>query len=372
VSTLTESGNVSAANQATVSSTATGVVTEVHVANGDQVTSGQALYKVEAVATEEEQSSAYSSYLGKVSSVASAQQNKQAVAAQVEQARASMLDAQAQVEGLDTQATPPTQTERDAAAANLNSARQNLSATQTKYNQTDGAISAAVADRQVAWLAYQATQSSTITAPISGTVANLTVAPGSSVSASGGSQSETEGTSAASSAGLVIGDFSQLYVAITANEVDLPRLKIGQVATVSFDAFADQTFAGSVAAIDAVGTNSSGVVTYGVRINLSTLPGGIATGMTAAAEIEIDRKDDVLTVPNRAITTTGSRSTVRVMQDSIVTTKTIEIGLSDGTNTEIISGLSEGETIITGTTSVATSGPSATTPILGGSESAKE
>jgi macrolide-specific efflux system membrane fusion protein len=319
ISTISESGNVSAVSQTNVSSPTDGIIQEVYVQNGDLVTVGQNLFKVKSTATEQEKAAAYATYLSSINSTKSAQQNKVALQAQLEQARQSVLDAQNAVDtmnnnrnnGANNPATkqPYTQNEIDSINSALTSAKENFTATEAKYNQADSSISASSASQNSALLAYQATQDSIVTAPIDGTVANLSATVGSNVSASGagasGSSSNSSGSSstASTSTVVVIGNFSALNIKAQVSEVDVPKIKAGQKATITLDAFADKTFVGTVSSVDTIGTSSSGVVTFNVYITFVAPPANIQPGMSATVIIQTARKDDTLFVPSTAIQT---------------------------------------------------------------------
>lgn len=186
-----------------------------------------------------------------------------------------------------------------------------------------------------------------IRAPFSGVLAKLTINSGDSVNS---------GTS--------IGTFitQQKIAEITVNEVDAAKIKVGQKATLTFDAIPDLSISGKVAEIELVGTVSQGVVNYSVKIGFDTQDDKIKSGMSVSATIITDTRQDVLVVPNSALKLQGTNHYVETVdkgtattnnQGAILTTlpnqQTVEIGLSDDTSTEIISGLSEGDKIVTKT-----------------------
>jgi macrolide-specific efflux system membrane fusion protein len=401
ISTVSESGNVSAMSQIDVTSPSTGIIQEVYVKNGQSVKEGQNLFKVKAVATAQEKASAYASYESAIVSNNSALQAKQAAQATLEKDRDTILTAQdaLNIYKSDPAAANPTtkksytQNEIDDLQSQVTSAQETFTADETKYNQEDTAIAASNANLQSAQLSYQATQDSVVTAPTDGTVANLSVSQGTSVTASGNSNSSSNnssssntpnsssgnsssGTSGSSSSSgsstsngstvLVLGNFSQLSVVTQVNEVDIPKIKVGQNATVTLDAYPNQTFVGQVESVDSVGTTSSNVVTYNVYIDLVSPPTSIKPGMTASVAIQTARHDNVITVPNAAVQTANGTSFVRVLKNNQVSTVQVTTGISDDTNTEITSGISEGDIVVTGT-SAATSGSSSTaSPFSGG------
>jgi macrolide-specific efflux system membrane fusion protein len=374
ISSVSASGNVSASSQTDVTSPATGVIEAVYVKNGDTVTEGQNLFKVKATATPQNKASAYATYASALDSYNDVVQAKQAAQATLEKDRQAVLDAQNTVDYKNNNTTNPstkqtyTDLEKASIDSTLTSARETFTADETKYKQADTAIAAANAQLQAATLSYQTTQDAIVTAPISGTVANLSVSQGGSIIASNNSNSNnssntTSGTNASetgssdnASSGstvLVLGNFSQLSVIAQINEADISKVAVGQNATVTFDALPEQTFAGQVMSVDSVGTASSGVVTYNAYINLVVPSSSIKAGMTASVAIQTARVDNVITVPSAAIQTMGDLSYVHVLKNGKVTTVPVTIGLTDGNNTAIKSGINEGDIVTIGTNGTA-------------------
>ncbi|MFA5358201.1 MAG: efflux RND transporter periplasmic adaptor subunit [Patescibacteria group bacterium] len=186
-----------------------------------------------------------------------------------------------------------------------------------------------------------------IYAPFDGSIAAINIKKGDTVSAS---------TAA-------ITMISKQQIAeMSLNEVDAAKVKVGQKATMTFDAVEDLSITGQVVQVDTLGTVSSGVVTYTVKINFDTQSDKIKPGMTVSASIIVDSKQDVLTVPSSAIKTNNDVSYVEVPNEdmsgneSATTTgvtlvtapsrQTVEVGITDDSTTEIISGLNEGDMIV--------------------------
>ena len=150
---------------------------------------------------------------------------------------------------------------------------------------------------------------------------------------------------------------------VSLNEVDISKVKIGDAVTLTFDALTDVSLTGKVAAVDTIGTVSSGVVNYNVQISFSDEANLVKPGMSASANIITDAKTDVLLVPNSAVKSNSGAYYVQVpaqTQDTslldnnkgvslkgVITNKTVEIGLANDTYTEITSGLSENDQVIT-------------------------
>ncbi|MFA6476073.1 MAG: HlyD family efflux transporter periplasmic adaptor subunit [Candidatus Paceibacterota bacterium] len=150
---------------------------------------------------------------------------------------------------------------------------------------------------------------------------------------------------------------------VSLNEVDIVKVKVGQKATLTFDAIPDLTIAGEVAEVDIVGTVSQGVVNYNVKVAFDTQDLRVKSGMSVSAVITSSIKQDVLTVPSGAVKTQGLTNYVEVVSSSTVVTNgnqgivlaetpvSVEVttGLSDDTSIEVISGLKEGDKIVTKT-----------------------
>ncbi|MFA6392925.1 MAG: HlyD family efflux transporter periplasmic adaptor subunit [Candidatus Paceibacterota bacterium] len=187
------------------------------------------------------------------------------------------------------------------------------------------------------------------------------------------------GQTASGSIGTLIA--KQKIVKIALNEVDIAKIKLGQKATLTFDAIEGLTITGSVDGIDSVGTVSSGVVTYNVTIVLDVDDARVKPGMSVSASIITNTAGDVLIVPSSAIKTQNGVSYIEVFSISLVpatqgvsgsTSATlpnkveVTVGLVDDTNSEILGGLKVGDIIVTKTIT-ATATKATTAPSILGS-----
>lgn len=167
----------------------------------------------------------------------------------------------------------------------------------------------------------------------------------------------------------------QSIAEIPLNEVDIAKVKVGQKVNLTFDAASDLTITGEVADIDSLGTVTQGVVTYNVKIVFDTQDPRIKPGMSVSAAIITSLKTDVLLVPNSAIKSSGNGNYVEILENvpassqalsvgipSVTPPKqqTVEIGLANDTMTEIVSGLKEGDLVITRTIAASTATTKAT------------
>ncbi len=378
ISSVNESGNVASGSQAGVGSPTTGIVTDIFVKDGDSVTQGQNLFKVKSIASAQEIASAWSSYLSASTSLNTAMNNKTANQSKLEQDRAAAIAASSAVTNMQNNINtsqnnpstklPFTQNDIDGINSAKTSADETFKADEQKYLQSDQSIAAASAAKNSAWLSYQATQDSVVVAPIAVAVANIVVKPGDQVPASGGklsSNQSSNSTSSTNNAILYIGKYANPYLKLQASEIDINNIKSGQKATITLSAFPDQTFVGTVDQVDSSGTISSGVVTYNVFISFVAPVAEIKPGMSATVTIQTAIKNDVLSVPLSAIQTSSGQSTVRVMKNGQITSVPVETGISSDSDTEIISGLSEGDTVVTGTISTSTQTTTGSSPFSG-------
>jgi multidrug efflux pump subunit AcrA (membrane-fusion protein) len=122
-----------------------------------------------------------------------------------------------------------------------------------------------------------------------------------------------------------------------------------------------------VISIDTVGSVSSGVTSYPAVITFDTDVPEVFSNMSAQASIITETKSGVILVPTSAVQTQNGQSTVRVMRNNQEETVAVETGLSSGTQIEIVSGLHEGDTIVTSAATLvpAQSGGQTTSPFSG-------
>lgn len=151
------------------------------------------------------------------------------------------------------------------------------------------------------------------------------------------------------------------------NEIDAAKIKVGQKATLIFDALQDVNIVGVVSEVDTLGTVSQGVVSYGVKIVLNEEDERIKPGMSITADIIIDAKIDVLALPSNAVKSQAGDYYVEVVEVSdnkaeeylsartgvalaiLPTRKFVQVGVSNDSLIEILSGLEEGDVVVSST-----------------------
>lgn len=151
----------------------------------------------------------------------------------------------------------------------------------------------------------------------------------------------------------------QKLAEITLNEIDVAKIKLGQKTNINFDAIENLNVTGKVIEIDTVGETSQGVVTYGVKISFDSQDERIKSGMSVSVSIITDVRQSAILIPNSAIKQQNSASYVQIAKKSEnissadLSFQEVEIGISNDTMTEIISGIKEGDLIVTQTVSQA-------------------
>ncbi|GAA1794328.1 efflux RND transporter periplasmic adaptor subunit [Actinomadura chokoriensis] len=184
-------------------------------------------------------------------------------------------------------------------------------------------------------------------------------AAGSGGSSPGSSSSSSTSSSSSSSGFMEIADVGKLQIDGDFTEADTTKLKVGQAATITFDALTGTTATGKVTAIGLSPTTTDNVVKFPATISLTDVPSGVRLGQTATAEITVAKAEDVLYVPSAAVRTAGGQSTVTVVRNGEQSTVTVEIGVKGDQGTEIKSVLEEGDQVVV--TSTSGSGTSGTT-----------
>jgi len=263
------------------------------------------------------------------------------------------------VNGLDSESEGSTQTQIDTWKANISSARSSI----------DLAISTLVGDfnsYQTAILALRTAQSdfsvqevsveqaragvasaeaelakSIIKSPINGVVTNIDTKLGEIV--------------AANKEVISVISYGDYEIESFVPEADIAKVKIGNTAQTTLDAYgAGVAFESVVIKVNPAATVIDGVPTYKVTLKFIDKDERIRSGMTANLDILTSQKDDILIIPARAITNGDggkSVSVVNPVDSSDVTSKKIITGLrgSDG-NVEVVSGLLEGDLVVTSIT----------------------
>ena len=340
---VTGSGAVSTANNGIISTQASGVVSKLYVKDGDEVKMGDKIADINLdLEGQQKSSQAWGSYVSAKNNLQSAKDNLYALQSDLFTKWQTFFNLATSSHYQNSDGTPNTP-ERQGQTEFLIT-QDNWFSAEAKYKNGQEAISQSQIAFNTAWYSYQQS-SPTIYAPISGVVTGLSLQEGSVIaSVSSNSLNSTQTSTKIAS----IKTKALPMVSISLTEIDVPKVKLDDKATVTLDSLADKTFTGKVVSIDTSGQVSSGVVTYPTVIRLDTESNSILPNMTAAANIITDSKDDALYVPASAVQKqTDGTSYVRVMKNNKPVETTVETSLSSSSQVEIVSGLSEGDTVVT-------------------------
>lgn len=144
-----------------------------------------------------------------------------------------------------------------------------------------------------------------------------------------------------------VADVTEYRVKLNIDETDIAKITVGQEVLIGLDAYPDVNITAKVTDVASTATTVQGVVNYVVTVTLVPGQAPIKIGMTADANIVIDKKDNVLLAPNRAIRAAGNQHFVTIPKGSDqVEEIEVKIGMANDQETEIVSGLNEGQTII--------------------------
>ncbi len=320
---VSASGNVVVDQLATVDPTISGTVTNLSVKVGDSVEEGQLLFEIvnddlEITVKKAEDSLKQAENNVETKEVAEDQAEADYEAAVKKDKKDPTTYTKEQLEVLEDKI--------DLAENAVDEAKKSLETTRSEYqNQKNEA------DKR------------RVTSPIKGTVNEINIKNGDDLG--------KNSTSNSASTPIIIGDLKTLKVEVAVNEVDIPMVSIGQKAVLKLNSLDDLSVSGKVEKIDALGTASQGVVTYKVTIGFDTLDERIKPEMSVTASIITEVKQNVLIAPNGAIKQSGDFKYVEVLENEKPNQAEVQTGITNDTETEIKSGISEGQEVVTQTIS---------------------
>ena len=192
----------------------------------------------------------------------------------------------------------------------------------------------------------------TITSPIDGVVLAKSVEEGQTVAAS---YSTPELFTIAQ-------DLTNMQVVADVDEADIGDVKKGERVSFTVDAYPDDTFEGTVTQVRQEATTTNNVVTYEVVISAPNADLKLKPGLTANVTIYTAERQGVLCAPSKALRYTPTKETVGkrkivdcnaknkvwTLEGNNIVAHAVNIGMTDGTHTELLSGISSGTAVITG------------------------
>ena len=343
--TVTAPGNLVNVNEADVNMPATGKLSSVNVRIGDAVRAGQTLAELDSLTTSQAQLDLIEAQeaLEKLQKQRTALDYPRATDDFLKDLRKRVKAAKDTIDSLnDSYKNTDDPMMRSQLLAALTNAKSELKTLESNLNwyvgkptendivQADSELALAQAKYDVAKAVLESLE---IKAPFDGIVFE--------VSAQAGQTYQAE------IALFKIGDPKALEVKANITEEDYSIVSVGQAVEVFFDARADVTVKGKVDRIIPKRIEGDRPL-YNIYISLNDVPDGLADGMTSDTAITIAKRENVLCLPRAAVrASSASTTTVKVWDGVQELTKEIKVGLRGDTYVEIISGLSEGEQVVT-------------------------
>ncbi len=222
---------------------------------------------------------------------------------------------------------------RQAAHADLDIARASFNRTTNGPTQTDiDALQNTVTSAQIDLdSAKQSLAQTQLTAPFTSTVVEINVHVGELVG--GFSPLAT------------VADLTALEIAADIDEIDVANVQVSQSVQVRFDAFPGETFSGKLTRLFPAASTQRGTTTYSAIVDFDGKDFKVRPGMGANLKIQTVEKTGVLLVPNRALKSVGARRAVHVVAPGEPRDVIVETGATDGNETEIVSGVNEGDQV---------------------------
>ncbi|MGB9883307.1 MAG: efflux RND transporter periplasmic adaptor subunit [Microgenomates group bacterium] len=334
VQSVSASGQILSSSSFLINTQASGVVKKVYVKNGDYIKKGDKILDIELDTNgQKNYQQALNNYLSAKNNLDSAKATLYSLQSDLFSKWKTYFDLATSPHYQNSDGTPNLPERQN--QVEFLTTEANWKAAEAKYKNQEQTISQLETALNSAWLNYQL-YSPVILASNNGIIEDLIYTEGMVID---GGVNEVK-IATIKNKSLPIGKF-------TVSEIDVSKIKSGQKATITIDAIPDKTYTGEVIAVDKTGVVSSSVVSYPLTIKFDEETDEILPNMSATANIIINKKTDVLTVANSAIVKENDLTYVRVLKNNQLIMIPVEIGLVSDTKTEIISGLKEGDVVIT-------------------------
>ena len=294
---VSASGTVNPVTQVSVGTQVSGQVKELLVDFNSEVKAGQLIATIDPETFEYRVRQAQADVDAAQAAVLTAQANAAAMRAAVSRARVDLAEAQRDHERKKSLVEKAfiAQSEAEKAQALVNTTREGVASAEAQQAVAQAQVQSAranVAQRQAALAQARVDlQRTRITSPVNGIVIKRTVERGQTVAAS----------LQAPELFVIAQNLQDMQVEASVDESDVGRIRLGQRATFTVDAFAGQTFEGEIRQVRKAAQNVANVVTYVAVIGFSNAGGRLLPGMTANVRVVTDTRDSALKIPNAAL-----------------------------------------------------------------------
>ena len=297
LATVSASGAVNPVTQVSVGTQVSGQIKDLLVDFNSEVKAGQLIAVIDPETFQYRVRSAQADVDAARATVLTAQANSAASRAGVSRAQVDLMEAQRDLDRKQMLVEKQfiTQSEADKARALVNTSTEALKSTQAQLGVTEAQIKSAqanVAQREAALAQARIDLERTrITSPVNGIVIKRAIEKGQTVAASLQSPELF----------VIAQNLQDMQVDASIDESDVGRIRTGQKATFTVDAFPGQTFEGEVRQVRKAAQNVANVVTYVAVVGFSNTGGRLLPGMTANVRVVIESRDNVLKIPNAAL-----------------------------------------------------------------------
>jgi HlyD family secretion protein len=236
--------------------------------------------------------------------------------------------------------------ERALAHANLELRQAQLAQAEREFDRlADGPDQDEIAALEARIAAAEATiMLASIEAPFDGVITEFNVRPGDNA--------------VANQNAFRIDDLSRLLLDVRVSEVDINRIHVGNTVNLTFDAIQGREYRGVVTQVSNVGTVNQGIVEFLVTVELEEQDEYVKPGMTAAVNVVVERLENVLLVPNRAVRSVDGQRVVYVIRNGSMERVSITLGATSDTNSEVANGdIRSGDEIVLNPPANFTNGP---------------
>lgn len=334
VNTVSATGTIEPVTSVTVGTQVSGIVSKLYVDYNSVVKKGQVIAELDKSNLTSELNSAKASLEQSKASLASAESSLSYQTANFRRNKA--LYQKGLISGNDYESA---RLSYQTALASVSSARDQVASAQEQVKKAQTNLGYA-----------------TITSPIDGIVLSKSVEEGQTVAAS--FSTPTLFT--------IAKDLTNMQVVADVDEADIGNVKVGERVTFTVDAYPDNTFSGTVKQVRQEATTTNNVVTYSVVITAPNADLKLKPGLTATVTIYTQENKGVLSVPSKALRFTPEKETVGGMkikdianaknkvwtiEGNTVVAHRVNIGMTDGSHTQILSGIRRGAKVITGISS---------------------
>jgi HlyD family secretion protein len=340
-------GRIEPVTKVEIKSKANGIIKELKVQVGDRVSVGQVLAELDRdnLAARLREAKAALSGADANLTAARAELAKNRVEAEGPDVAFARRNVE-RAEQLSREKLISTQTMDDARSA-LDQAVNRQAVAKSQLGVSEARVvqaRASVAQAQAAVdRAEEELTNATIRSPINGVVLSRDIELGSPVSS-------ILNLGSSATLVMVLGDISQVYVKGKVDEADIGLVRLGQPARIKVETFKDRPFEGRVTQIAPMGVEKDNVVNFEVRVSIDNGSGELRANMTSNAEIVLEEHKGSLLIPERAVIYDAARKTFaeRVQPASKTGRERvpITIGISNGTRTEVVKGLSAGDRVV--------------------------